>query len=374
MLGKKADGGAAIVIIAIAILFVGYITLLPKEDRCKIIPDLPMCNATKNGVSANVLLSEKPGLLQPIEESTEYNIGTIELFNKEVTEIPFSLTANIVERSWFNNNKIEKEFTMPGRIMRTIVFVSVQEAGFGALSIVINGKTAGRVIGTGIHTVEVPPALIKHNNILGLIASPPLIPGNTNSFKINSIILKQVYTLTQPEITRNFVMEQDVGDVSSALLSFDADCYSTEPLIIQLNNKTIINEKICGRYPGNDVRSALERSNEIRFETEGNYYIHDAKLKVKFKQRDYISYYFTIGKDEYAKIDDGLVLVMLKLRFPDTSNKRVTIYLNGNPVSIDTSKVEYKTAIGKLLTKGQNSVKIVPETSVDLGQLDIYFE
>lgn len=373
MFNKKGDGGAVIVIIAIAIIFVGYVSLLPKEDRCKIMPDLPACNSTKSSTVANAFLSEKPGLLQPIDESTEYNIGNVELFNKEVTEIPFNLSTNIIERSWFNNNRIEKEFIMPGRITRALVFIGVQEAEFGALSVIVNGKTAGRVIGTGIHTIEIPSSIIKNKNILKLVASPPLLPGQTNRFKISSIILKQIYTLTQPEIKRNFMIEQDVGDVGSALLTFDADCYSTEPLIIELNNKTVINEKICGSYT-NNVWSALESSNDVTFRTEGNYYIHDIKLKVKFKQRDYVSYYFTIGRDDYQKIEDGVVLAMLRLRFPDGSNKRITVYINGNPINVDTNKIEYKTAVGKLLMKGQNSIKIVPETSVNVGQIDIYFE
>jgi hypothetical protein len=357
---------------------VGYLLLLPAKEKCKIFPELGECNKTKVSVSGEkvLLLSEQPGFLQPIEESAEYKITSVDLFNRETTEIPIKLTAeSVVEKSWFNSKTIEEEFVVPGRAQKITLFVGLQEASeLAALGVVLNGRTVARVVEAGVHVIELPISAIKQTHTLELVASTPLMPGKINKFLIGSLVLKTKYSLTQPEIGRGFRIEQDVNDISSAILKFDADCYSTDALQVSLNGKNIVNEKICTGHSV-DVRNLLATENNLVFASDGNYFIDNILLKVKFKQRDYATYYFAIDKENADKIKNGEVLAMLSLRFPDVEHKEVTIYINGHPVKIDTEKVEYKTGtIGKLLQQGQNSVKVVPETKVSIGQLEVYLE
>jgi|GEM_PF-2530436 hypothetical protein len=370
--GRKAQA-AAVGVLIIGILIVGYLLLLPRENKCELMPDLPECTGTN--VSTNALLSEQPGFLQPIEESTEYNIGSIDLFTRETTEIPFTISTDpLVEKSWFNSKKISKEFDVPGRAKNVLLFVGIENSeGLAVLGVIVNGKTVGRVTGAGVHIIEIPSKVIKRTNTLEIVSSTPIIPGITNKFRLNYLSLKETYTTTQPKIERNFIIEQNVKDIISAMLSFTADCYSEDTLKIQVNNDSIIDERICTYY-NNDITSALARSNVLTFESDGNYFIHDLKLKVKFKQKDYVTYYFAVNKENFERIDDGRAIAMLKLRFPETEAKKLTIYINGNPINIDTSNLEYKTAVGRLLLKGQNSIRIVPETKVSIGSVSIELE
>lgn len=376
--GKKAAANPATIMIIIGILLLAYFILLPQAEKCKIIPALAGCAEEAEIVEEEgqiILLSEEPGFIEPIEETAEYKLGSIDLFNREVTEVPFKLSSDpVIEKSWFNSRIIEQEFIVPGRVQKVTLFVGIQEAtGLARLGVILNGKTVARIIGPGVHIVELPSDKIKHTNTLKLQASTPLSPAATNRFKLNSLILKEKYLITQGEAERNFIIEEQVGDISSAIFQFDADCYSTEPLVVELNGKSAVNEKLCTEFK-NDVRDFLEQENSLVFSTDGNYYIQDINLKVKFKQRDYVTYYFAINQENYDKLDTGEVLGMLRLRFPDTKSKEITVYINGNPVNIDTEKIEYKTAISRLLLKGQNSIKIVPEVAVSLGQVDIYLE
>lgn len=371
---QKAQGTIAIIVIAV--LLIGYLLLMPAKDKCKVFPDSPDCKEkTTTSEGAVVLMSEEPGFLQPIEESAEYKIGVVDLFNRENTEIPIKLSAEaVVEKSWFNSKTINEEFVVPGRAQKVTLFIGIQEASeLAALGVVLNGRTVTRVVGSGVHVLEIPESRIKHSNTLKLVASTPLLYGRTNKFLIDSLILKTKYSLTQPEIGRGFVIEQDVNDITSATLQFDADCYSTDALQVKINGKQILNENICTSY-SNDIKNFLARENLFIFSSDGNYFVDNIKLKVKFKQRDYATYYFAIDKDNYDKIDEGKVLAMLGLRFPDTEHKEVTIYVNGNPVKIDTEKIDYKTSIGRLLLKGQNSIKIVPDTKVSIGKIEVYLE
>lgn len=380
MQGKKAAVNAGAVMLLIGVLLVGYLLLLPMKEKCKILPGLARCTEEEE---ANVeeeegivmLLSEEPGFLQPIEETAEYKIGSIDLFNREVTEMPLKLSSEpVIERSWFNSRIIKEEFVVPGQVRGITLFLGVKEASsFARLAVILNGETVASVVGPGVHIVELPSDKTEHTNTLELRASAPILPGQTNRFTLNSLILKEKYLLTQGRTERSFIIEEPVADISSAKFDFGADCYSDEPLVVKLNDKIVVNEKICTEFE-NDVREFLEQSNKIVFSTDGNYYIQDIKIKVKFKQRDYVTYYFTINKDNYDELENGGVLGMLRFRFPDTTHKEIAAYINGNPVNIDTTKLEYKTAIGRLLLKGQNSIKIVPEVAVSIGQVDIYLE
>ncbi|MFH0831921.1 MAG: hypothetical protein V1886_03620 [archaeon] len=372
MSGKNAQAAAAIIVIAALLL--GALIFMPASDKCKVFPDSPLCNKTSETQGKN-FLSETPGLLQPIEDSAEYKISAVDLFNRENTEVPIKLDAETtVEGSWFNSKVIEEEFVIPGRAIKVTLFLGISEASeLAAISVILNGKTVARVIGTGVHVIELPESRMKHTNTIKLAASIPLFPSKINRFVISSFMLKERYSLTQPEIGRGFVIEQDVNDISSAELKFDADCYSTDALQVSLNDKSIVNEKICTGFTGN-IKGMLAEDNELVFSSDGNYFIDNVRVKIKFKQRDYPTYYFAIDKENYDKIDEGRVLAMMSLRFPDKEHKELTIYVNGNPVKIDTEKIDYKTSIGRLLLKGQNSIKVTPDTEVNLGQIDIYLE
>ncbi|MBS3090709.1 hypothetical protein J4433_02980 [Candidatus Pacearchaeota archaeon] len=373
MWNKNAQAAAAIIIVAVLLL--GYLILMPPKDKCQIFPDSQSCKNATEIEGKTLLLSETPGLLQPIEESAEYKISAIDLFNRENTEVPVKLDAEaVIEKSWFNSKTIEEEFIVPGRAIKVTLFLGISEASeLAALSVILNGKIITRVVGPGVHVIDLPESKIKHTNTLKLAASIPLLPGNLNKFRIGSLMLKQRYSLTQPEIGRSFVIEQDSNDISSAELKFDADCYSSDALQVQLNDKPVLNEKICTGFTGS-VKGMLAKDNEITFSSDGNYFIDNIRLKVKFKQRDYTTYYFAIDKDNYDKISEGKVLAMLALRFPDTEHKEITIYVNGNPVNIDTEKVDYKTSISRLLLKGQNSIKVVPDTKVSIGKIEVNLE
>ena len=111
MWNKNAQAAAAIIIVAVLLL--GYLILMPPKDKCQIFPDSQSCKNATEIEGKTLLLSETPGLLQPIEESAEYKISAIDLFNRENTEVPVKLDAEaVIEKSWFNSKTIEEEFEL----------------------------------------------------------------------------------------------------------------------------------------------------------------------------------------------------------------------------------------------------------------------
>ena len=368
---KNAQAAVVGVILIIGVLIAVYTALLPKAEKCRIFPDLSSCNETAKNESAAIFL-ENPGFLEPIEEAVEYNLGNIQLFNKRNIDFPINLQDAVVEKSWSRSKEISSDFIIPGEVEKVVIFISIAE-GNGRLAIYLNDKKVGSISGVGVDIIDVPSNLLKPSNTLKVVASSPFLPGAVNRVRISSLILKETYTLTQPKISRAFVINQDAGDIISARLEFDADCYSSDKLKISINSKTAVNVNICTSF-SSEVKGFVQTSNQIDFESEGNFFLHDIKLKMKFKQRDYKTYFFAISNESYSKIKEGTKLAMLYLRFPDTENKQVTLYVNGNTVNIDTNKIEYKTAINRLLLKGQNSIKIVPETAVTIQEISLKLE
>ena len=124
MTAKKAQGAAiAGFIILMLLIILGYLFFLPFSEKCKIIPDLSECSnlPSSEGSVSNVqnaalsLISEKPGLIVPKEDSAEYDLGTVNLFNKVETDIPIKISVDpFVEKSWFSEKVIEQQFSIPG--------------------------------------------------------------------------------------------------------------------------------------------------------------------------------------------------------------------------------------------------------------------
>ncbi|MBI5148424.1 hypothetical protein HZA33_01975 [Candidatus Pacearchaeota archaeon] len=382
MMDKKAQGGViAGFIILFLLVILAYLFLLPYTEKCKIIPDLPECSnlPAGSGTVAGVtgaqvtFLSEKPGLLVPVKDSAEYDLGTINLFNKEETDIPIRISIDpIIEKSWFSKRIIEESFEIPGEAREATIFLTIGEAsGMSSIVVEINKKVVAKVGGEGTHIIKVPSSMLGRENILTLSASTPILPFITSKFKISSIIVKEKYGLIQDEVQRNFALPYELADLVSATFKFDADCYSEDALIVVLNNATIANEKICSSF-STDITGFLQKNNELRFLSEGTFFIHDVKIKIKAKESDYPTYFFVLSKENFQKIKEGRFLVMLRLGFADRTNKKLNVLVNGNAIVINTDKLEFQTAVSRLLLQGQNSVKIIPEKVINVGSIDVY--
>lgn len=380
---RKAQAVIPLVIIGIAVLIVLYIVLLPSAEKCKILPDLEQCNRTSSSVNSGgetvsaVFLSEKPGLLEPIEESSEYSFGTINLFNKQVTEVPLKLIGDpSIEKEWFYSKPYSIKFSTPGEAEEVILFVDLSQipsSGISRLGVYINGKKVTTIKDIGLNTVTIPGKFIKRDNTVTFISSTPLSMFKKNIYRIGTVIVKQTYFLTQGKITKNVNIENP-DLIISATLNFSSDCYSDDLLKIAVNGNLLTNEKICGDY-SQDISSSFNKSNEISFSTEGNYFLTDVTLKIKNKQSDYVTYFFPVDEDSYDSIKDGKKLVFVNIVFGDSKTQKLTLYVNGNPLRIETDQTNFKTGtISRLLVKGQNSLRIVPEARTNIGLFEIYTE
>ena len=103
---------------------------------------------------------------------------------------------------------------------------------------------------------------------------------------------------------------------------------------------------------------------EITFASEGNYVIREPMLNIRMKEKTWPAYYFNLDKADEP--------ITLKMEFNEIGMKKLTAYVNGNALSIETTKKEWKTIINKYLIEDEtNSIMLIPEETVVVSRLEV---
>ena len=359
---KRGQVEVVAVVIGVAILTLLYLIFVPLPKKCEFLPSMPECKS--QALVKETLFEAKPGFLKQQLEHAYYSLKPVELFTKEEVDIATLLEGVRTERTLFGNNIQTGIFRIYGKCEGVNLFINIKEAK-GSLKVSVNGDQIAVLSGDGTKAVKVPLSDLNYDeNVLVLESSNPLLPWTTNYHFIDKVLVKEVYTVFRTMQTQYVNVEENLTDVSSAKLSFWADCISKENLIITLNNAKISDEYSCG-LKSMDVR--LAKNNTFVFKSNGDYFVHDLKLDLKFKANDYPTYYFDLSSDNYASISSGKKSTVLKIQFDSTQQKKFDLYINNNLiVKADSSKIEWSADIDKWLREGQNSIKILPRTDVNI--------
>jgi len=348
-----------ILILGIAIVMLIYGFLLPIEEKCKLMPGLPEC---KVEVKEKVL-SAIPGLLEPQELSARYYIKPVQLFRKDSLDIATLFEEAEVSNGWFFSAPKRTIFRIQEGGKKVDLFIFVSESK-GKLKVKVNGRKIGVIKGEGLHNLSLPLGILEKDNTLELKAGIPLLPWSSERSRITKVLLREEYVITQNRVTETIELKQDIGEVRDAILRFETDCFSDESLVVSINEKKVIEGKICVGFE-KDVKEFLNKSNDITFSSEGNYFIDNIRLDLRMKEKEWPTYYFSISEEQLESS------VMLNLKFNETGMKKLTVYANGEAFSIETAKLEWKTTLNRYLKEGTNELMFIPETKIALESIEI---
>jgi len=344
-------------VIAVIIIY-GY--FLPVSDKCLLIPDLPECI----GEESISIISEATGILEPSDTAARYTLENVQLFRRDSLEIGDVFGEITTQKSWFSSAPVSTTFAVQEGGKDVKLFVFVNDAS-GKLKVLINGKKVAKLQGEGVHTVSLPLGLLEDSNEIILKSTTPWIPLKVNRHDIGKVVLREEYTITQNRVARELNLEEDFQVIDKAILKFDTDCFSQEDLTLFVNNQKIFSGILCEGFE-KDVLEFLGDENKITFASEGNWYIEDIKLDVGVEQKTWPVYYFDVPSD---KLEGGLV--SLNMMFNRTGEKKLTVYLNGEALSIETYKSDFSTTVNRYLEEGQNSIIIIPETELTLEKVEL---
>ncbi|MFC1685814.1 hypothetical protein ACFLZZ_02200 [Nanoarchaeota archaeon] len=359
MKGKIPVVPALVVGLILISMVYGY--FLPDSDKCNLFPDLAGCDA----LEGEALFTDSPGLLKETETAARYTFTNIQLFRRDSLEVDTIFDEVSTKKSWFSSIPVKTEFQMQegGKNIKLFIFVNSAK---GALKVKVNGRNVARLRGEGLQEVLIPLKLFEKDSVIELKSSTPLLPLWANKHTIGKVSLREEYIITNNRISEDLNIKQDIGAVDRAILKFDTACFSDEDISISVNGEKVFEGKLCEGFEKDIIEYLKEEENEITFASEGNYYIEDIVLDVDLKQKSWPVYYFDI---EEERLEEGFV--NLKMQFANTGEKKLTLYLNGESLAIETRDLDYETTINKYLVDGQNDLILIPETELTLDKIEI---
>ena len=388
LLSRKAEANAsnvAVVIFLIAIFLAIYVLLLPVEDRAQLLGEnLTSSTTDDNGRvirgSSVVILSQSPGLLEPLEGDTVvHRVDPVNLFLRDEPKID-DLAASIqirngvfgdeVRRLSFNSEDLDS-------LDRANLFFAVREGG-GNLIISLNGVEIFDETVEGLQTVSLPLNLLQIKNTLEFEASGPgwNIFGS-NSYDLRDLKVRQSFEVTNTQEIRTFV--KGSGEQGKGILSYTLFCNSAgqrSRLTIDLNEHELVNEIIACRSAMRSVEISsddfIEGRNELIFQIdEGDYLLNDIKIEVDAIEGGAVDYTFSITEDEFTSLENGDLDVVMDLQFSDQDKHRLLATVNGDEFTVDVEDDTHSVDISRFVREGRNKIIITPQNEFTLDLLEL---
>ncbi len=357
---KKAQT-LPMLIVAIGILMVIYLYFLPLQEKCKIMPSLVECKGQEESIFSAV-----PGLLEEKETAARYSFDTIQLFRREILETSEVFENAATEQSWFSSTPQRSVLKIQENGKSAVLYIFVSKSK-GSLKVYLNGQRISTVKGEGVHEIALDIDSLDETNNLEVVPSMPLLPFFKNSYEIAKAVLKEDYIITNNRIEIPFEVKEEEKDIKDITLSFTSDCFSEKPLRVLIDKESVYDNMACGRISRNVTHEVLElnRTGKMSFASDGNYYIKNIALDVRMKEKDWPTYYFSIIQSKLSKP------TRLYIKFEDHGQKKLTAYVNGNALAVEARGEEWQAVINPYLKKGQNSIALIPEKTVNVTLLEV---
>jgi len=389
---QPTGAAAATLVAVIALLIVLYILFLPPNVRDALLDGE---NATdRNGGSSSsrsgenlTLLLEHPGRLDYINQNEleiEHSIPSVNIYSVTEATLLGKADSLYARNNWFN--KIFPEMSFPIDDLENINNVMLSfsaEDHEGILTIKLNDKIilSRELSSSLVDPIELPKDMLKDENLLVFeISGVNWKFWETNEYLLRNIKLTADVTDVTKQRARNIftLSSTEKNNLKRAFLKFYPDCIPTkvDRLTILLNGHSIFSAvPDCGilrpiEFPTQILKSG---ENDIIFSTpKGSYLIDNVVIKTELKELTHPVYYFEINESQWEDLLDDDLDVLLKFNFvDDLERKQARLYINGHLTHLDTKESEYERYIDPLVTKGNNGLEIIPQTTLNIVKLEV---
>jgi len=350
-----------ILILAIALLLVIYSYFLPVSEKCKFIPSLPDCSFKEQILYLNVT----PGLLEKQDTAARYILPDVQLFRLDTVDVDTVMADKKTSKGWFYSAPATELFQAQQNARAAKLFIFVNKAS-GSLKVYVNGEYQGNVYGEGLQQITINANNLKEINSLEIVPTIPLIPFFLNTYEIGKIILKEDYIITNNRVSLPFSITEDPKDIRDVTLNFRTRCVTDENLTAYIGPEKVAEDRFCKNF-AKDVTDEVIKTNfsgNLTFTSEGNYIVNEISLDVRMNEKTWPTYNFYFEKSD--------IPVMLNLGFNETGMKKLTAYVNGKAISVETARKEWNTDISRYLKNDDtNSVLLIPEENLVVSGLEV---
>src|SRR3989338_2554501 len=342
----QSAAGAAVLIAIIAVLIVGFVILIPPQERAKLLDDSALNDSTA-----------VPGI---VEKKVAYAKKGV---FSEQTEV---LTVVVPDLAHTKN-----------------MLLSLDVKGVeGKLLIFVNGEQVfnDEVKSGSLAPIPVPQNLLKEQNTVVFAASSPgLAFWRTNEVSLENIKVVADVTSVEAQSSRNvfLVSETEKKNLEKVTLKFQPSCKFEEvgQLHVSINGKLLyssVPDCDLAMVPIEFAPETLNQGeNEVVFRTEkGDYLLTHIVVESELKEVEFPTYYFDLTYEEYRKVVDGDRRERLTLNFVDVvARKFGDIIFNGHTRYFDTKEVSYTLDVSNGVVQGTNSLKIKPRKTLEVREL-----
>jgi hypothetical protein len=390
---KKAQGtSAATLIVIIAALIVLYILFIPPAERQKLLEgeNATATTATNNTTSEGipkVLLLEYPGsITYQLEDKKDYSdFPTVYLSAATNSKVIGEANTIFVESSDFSKKIETLRFDIDNvdDVDRLYVTFKSKERS-GVLVMKINDQVFYENVlkTTAVSPITIPKTgLINGENVIEFSVNRPGLA----FWSTNRHILENVQVIVDMKQLQNlvgtvtfYVPEQEAANVNEARISFFPDCTmgTVGKLTIKINDKLVYSalpDCGMGKPISFDPTIIISGQNKIEFSTDkGTYVLDSIRISTKFKEQLNPTYYFKINQTVFDYISDGTYDINLTIDFADQTQLKVAdIVVNQEYFPISQRDSAYSLDISNYVKVGNNAVKIVPASNLDIIDLKV---
>ncbi len=394
---KKGNGdpesiNAFYLILFIGIFFIVYLIFLPEGEKDRIggtsgpiYGDGGKPGGTYGPVEREILFSQSIGTLQPFGQKVYAKpLASVNLYADQDKDEELLSKSLDVSGGFFSGTEKELIFKMaqdaPADNVRLLLFLDKAQ---GSITISLNDR---EIFSGPLTTAQIPLSLPVSSlrSVNRLTFSVPSSGWfSKNSYVLRDVTIFRTYRIEHTREQRTFVLSSDdlkrFGHLS---LFYIVNCFTANEkgtLWITLNGKLISQQQIvcdAGEVSHDLARNDLrEGRNVLEFSIDGGKYILERMLlEGDIDSGKAPGYFFGIPVATYDALDSlGSITMNLQLS-GDNRRKVATFFINGYPLYLDTYADSFSFDISPYVVPGQNSLRIVAETSFDVASLDIFLE
>ena len=394
--GQQSGVNASYLIAVIAVMFILYVILIPSGEKEALINDPSAVGQGSLGGSSYgqgygqptfgpgfiTIFSESPGTLYPhLDQTLTKPLPSVHLFSlKQQSEesLAQSLTFS---KSIFGGDPKELVLKIPTvQDVEKVQLLFFVLKGEGNIIITLNGKEIFNADPSSANLpIELPRSLIGANNKLVFsVASSNFL--STNTYSIKDVIAVINHKQQHTKEIRTFALNSAERQTSqAATLFYVVNCFTAREqgrLRVSLNGR-IIHEGIVVCDAGQSAVDLLPQDlfigrNILEFEIDnGQFVLEQTHVDMLLGPQSFPSYFFTLQAQEYQAASRGAP-VFLKTQFLNKDIRKVgTLFMNGFPIYIDTYDEVFIADITPFVTFGQNTIRLVPTTPLDIISLDV---
>jgi len=390
VISKNAQdaGSAATLVAVIALLVIFYLLFIPPSFRDQILEGNET-NPKLAGTSNETILKASPGTLSRISsEEIEHNIPSVALYSKKDSKVIDSLNTLSVKSSIFGMTKASMQFKIEDLENTNNMLLTFLDKNMnGALNIRLNGN---EIFNSEIEKENPEPVLLNKNflsqgnNQLDFEAEKA---GwrfwKVNRHKMENIqVTGEVKDVSKQMSTNIFIVSAtEKSNVKRSILRFTPECVTGKAgkLNVLVNQHSIYySVPDCGGRAVIEFTSDVlrEGENTIVFDSEeGNYLIDLIMVSSELKEVLQPAYYFEITEGMLSDVRDGKYSLALKITFTeDKDQKSGALNINGRETNLFQTGNSYSKNINDYVIQGNNAIKIVPETTLEILSMEVVKE